>query len=351
MKRKHHLVARAAAVAGLVAACLAGDGRSAAVAGSSLVPQSARRPAEQTLLTYPEWFLVHSPAEYAALVAEQPSHRFPFIGHIGQLWQGYAAVTREQWRERAPPNIGYHTMIVVIATSTTIEYALRAAYEETIGRIGWSLGGSVRTDEDRYAAQVAEQYVAFIRREPWYLFDFRKALVGLWRDVPVWGAGLPRKWERRYALTTEYGIKALYAALIEKATRTAYEPALLVTDVVVDRLPDTLPPGVRLLQTLPGDRALLELPRYFDFRIAATALAARGSSIVDVAGNEGRILVTAWARDPVQWPAGAEVLFEQPLLTRPGMRRVAVLVPVAQLSRLLRDATALKLVIEHVYDY
>ena len=254
-------------------------------------------------------------------------------------------------REHAPANLGYHVMIVVIAGSTTVEYALRAAYENTVGRLGWALGSGRLTDEDRYAAQVARDYVDFIRKEPWYLFGFRAKLVGLWTDVPMLGSGFVRKWERRYALTTEYAIKAVYGWMIERATRAAYDPALLTTDVVVDRLPSALPAQTRVLRTLPDGRALLELPRYQDFRDAATALALQGAELVDVAGNDGTILVTVLTRDAVDWPSGSRVVFEQPLLTRPGWGRVATLMPVSTLSRFLAHAARTHVDVEHVFDY
>lgn len=310
-----------------------------------------RRGAEQTLLTYPEWFLVHSPAEYARFVADHPAHGFPFLAHVGQLWGSYAAVTREQVREDAPANVGYHVMILVIASSTTVEYALRSAYENVAGRLSWAVSSDALTPEDRYGARVAQDYVDFIRKEPWYLFDFAARLRGLWAHVPAFGADPVRKWERRYALTTEYAIKAAYGKLIELATRSAYDPARPTTQVVVDRPPAALPSEVRLVRTLDGGGAVLELPRYFDFRIAATALAQAGSHLTDIAGNRGSILVTLWTRDATRLPPQSRVLFEQPLVTMPGTRRIAALIPVAALSDFLVAAPAGGATIEHVYDY
>ena len=329
-------------------------GSIASAAYESPIAVDQRRSAEQTLLTYPEWFLVHSPAEYATFIANQPSHDFPFLGHVRQLWSGYADVTREQWREGAPANAGYHVMILVIATSTTVEYVLRSAYENTIGRLGWFLGASRMTEEDRYAAKAAQDYVDFIRKEPWYLFDFGQRLRGLWTDVPMSGHGFIRKVERRYALTTEYALKAVYGRLIEKATRVAYEQARMTTQVVVDGAPASLPPSVRPIATLADGRAVLELPRYEDFRPAATALARSGSHLTDIAGNGGpgsRILVTVWTRDTIDWPDGTRVIFEQPLLTMPGMRRVGALIAVDALSDFLVDASDRHASVEHVYDY
>lgn len=349
LKASRHLLLALVIMLGVSAACL-----SSGTGTESAVPPDARRDTEQTLLTYPEWYLVHSPAEYARMVQAEPSHAFPFIEQTGQLWSSYAIVTREQIRGHYPLNPGYHVMIVVIASSTSIEYILRAMYENTIGRASWLLGGQQLTDEDRYGAKTAQEYVDFIRQQPWYLFDFKARLKHLWTDVPLTGPGLVRKWERRYALTTEYAIKAVYGKLIEKATRTAYTPALMTTDVVVDSLPDgwNPPPEATVLKRLPDGRALLALPRYFDFRIAATSLARQNIHIDDIAGNNSVILVTVWMKNSERLPAGNwRVLFEQPLTMPEQTKRIALLIPVTTLSTLLANAPALGLTMEHVYDY
>jgi hypothetical protein len=321
-------------------------------ASDSPVAPDQRRGVEQTFLTYPEWFLVHSPAEYAAWVAAHPAHEFPFIGHTRQIWSSYAAVTSEQWRRHYPSNVGYHVMIMVIAGSTTVEYSLRWAYENTIGRLSWAVSNGELTPEDRYGARVAQDYVDFIRREPWYLFDFTARLEGLWTTTPAFGPDLIRKWERRYALTTEYAIKAAYGKLIELATRAAYDAALMTTQAVVDRAPAQLPGDVKLVRTLPDGRAVLDLPRYYGFRIAAMQLAKAGSTLQDIAGNTSVILVTVWMNIDQPLPGtGGRILFEQPLLTMPGKKRVAVVLPVSGLSSFLLRADAAKVKVEHVYDY
>ena len=79
---------------------------------NSITPIEHRRGEEQTFLTYPEWFLVHSPAEYAGYVADHTPTEFPFCGHISQFWRSYAAVTEAT--RPYPLNVGYHVMICVI---------------------------------------------------------------------------------------------------------------------------------------------------------------------------------------------------------------------------------------------
>lgn len=330
----------------LLLACLT------SAAESPIAPEQ-RRSVEQTFLTFPEWFLVHSPAEYARYVKQHPAHGFPFLGHVGQIWTSYAAVTEEQVRARYPGNAGYHVMIGVIGSSTTVEYGLRSMYENTLGRISWATASRL-TPEDEFGARVAQDYVDFIRKEPWYLYDFGARLKGLWSDTPLFGPDMLRKLERRYALTTEYLIKAAYAKLIKLGTSAAYEPALMTTQVVADHEPYDLAdlPNVKLLRMLDDGRAVLELPRYYDFRLAATKLGLQDVQLKDIAGNSDVILVTVLAGSHgTAAPPDSRVLFEQPILTEPGRKRVALVLRVSALSRYLVDAPRQGVEVEHVYDY
>jgi hypothetical protein len=337
------------------AVCLAVCAALTAHAGQdSPISPEHQRSVEQTFLTYPEWFLVHSPAEYAHFVAGHPAHGFPFLQHTGQLWSSYRSVTLEQARAGYPTNPGYHVMICVISISTTVEYGLRALYENTLGRASWLLSSRTLTAEDRYAARTAQEYVDFIRREPWYRFDFLGKLKGLWSDTPLFGADFLRKFERRYALTTEYLVKAAYGKMIGLATRSAYEAPLMSTEVVAEGVPPdfTPPEGVRHLRTLQDDRAVLELPRYAAFGAAAARLAEMNVRLVDIAGNDSVILVTVLAdQQQTALPPGVRQLFEQPLVTEPGRKRRALVLPVASLSQFLLQAPGEGMTVEHVYDY
>ena len=334
-----------------------------------LTPPEHRRGAEQTYLTFPEWFLVHSPAEYAAYLHRDrcgaPPSGFPYFGHIGQFWQGYAAVSGKA-AETGEVNFGYHVMVLVIGTSTTVEYALKAAYENTAGRLA-ELARAEPVAEDCVAAEVAQDYVDFIRVQPWYEYDFVKALGKLWH-VPApagpqpWGDVL-RRWERRWFLSTEYGVKAIYGWLIKKATKAAYDEPLPVTAIVTDRDPGPAVSGApdykRLSSVAKDARTLVTVPRYEAFMPHAQALAAQGLNFVEIAGNRGRILVSLWAKVDDKVPGlsdvaldlKAQVLFEQPILTLPGTRRIALTVPVVRLAEALRQWQKAGVKLEHVYDY
>lgn len=310
------------------------------------------RGVEQTLLTYPEWFLVFSPHEYGEFIAAHEPSRFPYYGHVGQFWQSYKAVFDETQRRGLDLNPGYHLMILVIGTSTTVEYAIKSAYELLVGRLAASAAGNT-TPEDKHAAAVAQDYVRFIRVLPWYEYDFGKALNVLWREVPASGPDMLRKWERRFALTTEYAIKMGYARLIKMGTKSIYDAPLMVTSVVAKPAPkaDAALPDLKALSDLPNGAALVTVPRYEAFTVYAQALADQGVDFAEIAGNDSFILVSVLAPETWKPDTSLSMLLAQPILTRPGVQRLLLAVPVKGLGQSLRQWKAAKLQVEHVFDY
>jgi hypothetical protein len=253
-----------------------------------------------------------------------------------------------------PFNGGYHLMVMVIGVSTTVEYGLKGLYEHTIGRLCEATKTTPRVPEEDFAARFAQSYVDFIRVEPWYRYDFWSQLRLLWRDAPVSGPDLLRRWERRFALTSELLAKEGYARLIKLGTQSVYDAPKPVTAVVLTRAPS---PDARFSDYQPlgtgGDGSVVAtIPRYEGFTNYGRWLAAQGIDFRSIAGNEGEVVVSELV--PSHWtPAGVRVLFEQPILTQPDRKRVVFATPVASLAAQLRRAQALsgQVVVEHIYDF
>lgn len=318
-----------------------------------VTPPEHRRGPEQTFLTFPEWFLVFSPAEYADFIAVKHPSDFPYFGHIGQFWQSYRAVYGET-KKSYPFNMGYHVMIMVIGTSTTAEYSLKSAYETLVGRVSEKVQTHGPTSEDLLAARVAQDYVDFIRVTPWYEYDFFGKLAELWKGTGFFGPDFLRKCERKYFLTTEYGVKAVYGKLIKVLTKMSYDAPLLVTAAWVDRLPSPRPKGtgLKVLKTFPDRSVLITLPRYEAFMTDALVLAKKGVRFKEIAGNRKIILMSLLV--PSSWkpdPSGYKLLFTQPILTKPGQKRVVLMVPVPSLSGWLVKFNKKGSQLEHVFDY
>ena len=257
--------------------------------------------------------------------------------------------------EAYPFNGGYHLMVCVIGASTSVEYGMKGLYEHTIGRIGEALAAPGATSpEARFGTTVAQEYVDFIRYEPWYLFDFGARLKALWTEVPMRGPDRLRGWERRYALTTEYLVKAAYAKLVKLGTQSIYDAPKPVTAIVIDRVPaidaGTMP-EFTILASAAGGATLATIPRYEGFTIYARRLARAGATFREIAGNRGEIVTSVLVPDDWQAPdAALRTLFTQPILTQPGRRRVVMATPIEQLAALmLLEGPALQ--VEHVYDF
>ncbi|MEZ4657364.1 MAG: hypothetical protein R2911_07315 [Caldilineaceae bacterium] len=319
----------------------------------STVDAGEARPEDQTYLTFPEWYIVYSADEYAAFVADNPPSRFPYWAAIGQYWRSYydvCAVTRERYAF----NGGYHLTLVVIGVSFTYEDLFKGLYEKTIGRATEWVSSPELTSEDAYARQVAKEYGDFIHTIPWYEFPFDQKLRGLWRQTPLWGPNAIRKWERKLALSVEYGGKALYGRLIRQGTAAAYGAEELEIQAVVSGVNEQLlraQPAVKLVRKLDENRVLISMPRYEAFTQLAPRLAAQGVQFIEIAGND-QILVTLIAPDDWRYdlPAG-EPLFVMPVLIASRNSRIAVETPVSELHRLLNALKNSPARLEHIYDY
>jgi len=336
-------------VAGLTAMSLP------APAGVEPAIEDPVRPADQTFLTYPEWFLVWSPREYANFIATEPPSAFPFVGHLDQFWSSYADV-RDLLGDEFDFNAEYHAMVVVIGTSTTVEYAVKGAYETLLGRPTHALRRHGPTAEDDLASAAAGDYVEFIYETPFYKFDFFGVVADLWTSTPALGPDPLRKWERRYGLTSEYLLKGAYARAIRQSAESSYATPLLTTTVLLDQLPSSVVahlPDLEVLERRDGGEVLINVPRYQRFTDHAVALAEAGAAFREIAGNRGLILVTVQTAPDWAAPADAsfEVLFTQPILTRRELQRVAVTCPVPKLAATLLELAPEVALIEHVYDY
>ena len=315
-----------------------------------------RRDEGQTFLTHPEWYIVYSSDEYAAWLRDRLPTEFPYLASIGQFWVNYREA-RALTNNAYPFNGGYHVMLGVIGTSYTAELALKGLYENSIGRFsGWTAGHRL-SDEDRYAYEVAADYGRFIHVYPWYEYSFASRLRDVWADLPLWGDHPIRKWERKLFLTLEYGVKAVYATVIERATRAAYTPQEDRMQMIVAGWADSLAarePRLKLVVRLDSVHALASTPRYDAFRDVMLGLAASGAPLrlVEIAGNDD-ILLTGVA--PAAWrhagPAG-QVVYALPLPSDASRKRVAMRVPVPELLPTLAALGAEgQLAVDHIYDY
>lgn len=354
MKRRYRILF---SVAGLVTALAVapilyvetacrGGGVTPAPFASRLAP-AERRGEARTWLTYPEWHIVYSAESLGAhLTAGRAPSAYRYWSDVSAFWRGACAVNRIA--ADRPGGGDAKVMIYTIGLSFSGEMAVKSVWESTVGRLFETTSGHTSAD-DRHAARVQRDYAAFMHQTPWYAFDFGEALSGLWRTNEP--RRFARHWERRVALSLEYGVKAGYARLIgwaSGATLGRDELTLRFATLAPPATIAAIDPRLKPLRRAADGLTIIEAPRYAVFTELLAKMAAARIPIAEIAGND-EIFLTALL--PVRARVPGEPLFVMPLGDRPDWRRVGVTVRVVDLTATIRAVAASGGTLEHVYDY
>lgn len=299
------------------------------------------RDESRTFTTYPEWHIVHAYADYARVIAAGDPHDFGYLQAIGGFWSSLCPLT-----EMADEHGGFTTesklTIYTIGVSFTAELAMKAAYEETLGRVATWVRGPDHSPLDRLSARQAAAYAGFLQQTPWYRWDFTADAQAL--DDAATSAFRDR--ERRLALGLEYRAKAAYAGAIAGAVAATGQDALTLRAVVTGLTAESLAEitGVTVIQQRP-EGIEIETPRYRALTVILQQIAEAGGGMVEIAGNDD-ILLTAIT----DGPADLGAIFSFPLQGSDQMRHLIV-VKVPGLSARLRDLAASGARLEHIHDY
>lgn len=302
-------------------------------------------------LSLPEWYVVYSAEEYAAFVKSHAPSRFPYFAAIRQYWRYYSAACRATKRVYAfDPSA--HVMLALTGLGFSADNTVKGAYERTVGVVTEGIG-FYHTEEDVFARRTARQYAERLRTVPWYDFPFEGRLEALWHETPLWGLDVVRKWERRFSLSAEYGLKATYAGIIRLGIQKDRQASDLVIHAWIDEVPDRIfdDDRIRKIKAVGGGSYVVTLPRHDGFTPVVVGLVRQGVKLRELAGNT-EVLLTATvssARD-IQLATGEIILWE-PLLTNPAAARIAVRAPAADLRAVLTGLAARGATLERLYDY
>jgi FAD/FMN-containing dehydrogenase len=307
---------------------------------------------EQTFLTIPEWYLVFQPEEYANYLKQgQHPSDFPFWESINEYWVLHDRVSHLV-KGVYPSNAEYQTMLWVIGVSTTLEFLMKGAYENTLGRLAAGISG-YDTDEDKLAYKAQAAYVKLIYDEPWYKFDYGSWIKNMWSQTDFFGPHFVRKLERKLSFTLEYSLKSLYARLIQYGAESSYGVSSGQVVMWV-RSPVDLPAvdsRVRVLQKFDEGHQVIELPRWGDFSEILPKLLAAQVQIVEIAGNH-QIVMTVISPDKTAKDLGpARLLFSSKVMFPTSHQRQAYLIQVHDLGAVLENVITEGLRLEHFYDY
>ncbi|WP_226780152.1 hypothetical protein [Oceaniglobus trochenteri] len=305
----------------------------------AILPPEHHRAESRSLMTYPEWHIVHAYDDYARVIGTGDPHDFDFRQAVMGFWQALCPLNELSARHGGVTGETKAT-IYTIGVSFTAEMALKAAYEETLGRIATWIRGDTRAPLDDLTARQAADYARFLQQVPWYKWDFTRDATAL-QDAKT---SVFRDRERALAVGLEYGAKSAYAGLIEQAVGQVGADRLTIRSVVTGLAPEALCriDGVTVIAT--RDEGIeIETPRYRAFTRILADLAARGAEITEIAGNDD-ILLTLTAPAPL--PGAVHAFARQGY----GDTRSLLIVKLRDLAALLRDIPP-GARLEHIHDY
>ncbi|MEP3333582.1 hypothetical protein [Sedimentitalea sp.] len=187
----------------------------------AILPPEHRRAEGRTLLTYPEWHIVHAYEDYARVIRDGDPHDYSYLSSIAGFWTSLCSLSKASGPHGGFPSASKQT-IYTIGVSFTAELLAKAAYEEALGRVATWIRGGPHAPLDDLSAEQATRYSQFLRQKPWYLWDF----TGDANALSDGATDAFRDRERLLALGLEYKVKASYANVIAAAVANMEPDAL-----------------------------------------------------------------------------------------------------------------------------
>ncbi|GEM_PF-5841004 len=314
-------------------------------------PQYSARKKEQTYLTLSEWYQVYNYNEFGTFLQSGGKQTdFPFLASLKNFWCYYDIALRESSGE--PFNWQYNFVTWVIGGNMTLEYAIKAAYENSIGAVTQLLAGS-DTEVDRYIANSWNSYAERMYQTTWYHYPYFTDVKGIWIQTPLFDKHFVRNLERKLAFSLAYLIKGSYGKLwlltaVQKENKT-------LSIVQTKNRPPIEQEKIALLKTVKEDTYLIETERYAGFKEALLQLLAEDVRFIEIQGHNSIALsylskngATEFLKDtPVR------ILDVRPLFFHPEnyTHRVTLAAKVPGLKAVLTTITTNGDRFEMIYDF
>ena len=308
---------------------------------AAILPPDQHRPEGRTLLTYPEWRIVHAYDDYAKVISTYDPHDNKYLPAIGGFWASLCSLSKASGPHGGfPPE--FKSTAYTIGVSFTAELLAKGLYEETIGRVATLIRGEIRAPLDDLTAQQAAEYAQFLRQVPWYQWDFTQDA----SDITDSATEVFRDHERRFAVGLEYKAKAGYASVIAASVANMEPDALRLRMILTGLGAADLAAfdDVDVIATRP-DGIEIETPRYRALTELLLQWANAGGDFVEIAGN-----------DDILFTVTSEVSNLDEALYSFGRQgydntRNLILLPVPELAVALRGLDERGLTLEHIHDY
>ncbi len=315
------------------------DGQSGDYA--AILPAEHHRVEGRTLLTYPEWHIVHAYDDYARVISDGDPHDYDYLPSIAGFWTSLCSLSSASGKHGGFPT-EFKQTIYTIGVSFTAELLAKGLYEETIGRVATWIRGDSRAPLDNLSALQAKEYSRFLRQIPWYKWDFTQDAAALSKRA----TSTFRDRERRIALGFEYGTKARYANVIATAVANMEPDALRLRMIVRGISAEELAifDGVEVIAQR-SEGIEIDTPRYRELTGLLAQMARAGGDFIEIAGNDD--ILFSLTSDEVEHGTALHSFARQGY----GDTRHLVLLSVTDLAETLRGIDGQALRLEHIHDY
>ncbi|WP_456626068.1 hypothetical protein [Bradyrhizobium sp. URHC0002] len=314
-------------------------------------PAYYSRRKEQTYLTLAEWTQVYSYNEFGDFLASGGRQTdFPFVSAIRGFWSCYFLSLDKSKSEEF--NWPYNFVSWVIGINLTVEYGVKFAYENTVGRLTQSIAGS-DTEADRFIAKSWSNYAKTLYQTTWYHYPYFADMQEIWRETALFDHRFVRNAERKIALSVSYLIKGSYAQLWLLSAEQKENQTFSVVHAENRKSLDGA--GVRILKELGGNSFLIETERYDGFKATLLKLLDSNVTFVEIMGHETIALgyLSRSTEAPFSNSASVETIDRRELFFHPdGYRyRVTLEAHVDGLRETLRRIKASGSRFEMIYDF
>ena len=314
-------------------------------------PAYFSRGKEQTYLTLAEWYQVYSYNELGDFLAAGGRQTdFPFLTAIRNFWACYF-LSLEKSKDHEF-NWQYNFVSWVIGINLTVEYGIRFAYENTVGRITQAIAGG-DTEADRFIARSWNSYARTLYQTTWYHYPYFNDLGDIWRQTALFDSRFIRNAERKAAFSISYLLKGSYAQLWLLGAEQKENQTFSV--VLADDRRSLDDDRIKVLRELSGHRYLIETERYAGFKAALVKLLARNVTFVEIMGHERIALgyLSGDTAEPFSNSASVAMIDRQELFYHPeGYKfRVTVEARVDTLKDTLRLIRESGSKFEMIYDF
>jgi hypothetical protein len=314
-------------------------------------PVYTSRGKEQTYLTLAEWYQVYSYNEFGDFLARGGRQTdFPFGAAIGNFWSTYFLSLDKSKSEAF--NWQYNVVAWVIGINLTVEYGIKFAYENTVGRLTQSIAGS-DSEADRFIASSWNNFAKTLYQTTWYHYPYFADLLGVWRETALFNRQFVRNAERKIALSVSYLLKGSYAQLWLLTAEQKENQTFSV--VRADNRAALEGDGIKILRELSGNRFLIETERYAGFKAALLKLLERNVTFAEIMGHQTIALayLTKNTAEPFLNSASVETIDRRALFYHPeGYKyRVTVEARVDALGETLRLIQDSGSKFEMIYDF